>query len=63
MRFPFESDSNRASQTADTDVNSQREPVTYGIWPSALIVFGLGLTGVWVCFLGYLLFSLLGHTL
>ena len=23
------------------------------IWPTAVIAFGLGLTAVWICFLGY----------
>lgn len=61
--LPFKSGTHTTPPTADTNVDSAREPVTYGIWPSALIVFGVGLTAVWVCFLGYVLVSLVGHTL
>jgi hypothetical protein len=39
-----------AAPTAEARTST---PVIHRIWPVAVIAFGLGLTAVWMCLLGY----------
>jgi len=36
-------------------------PIFDRIWPPAIIAFGLGLTGTWICLLGYGLIIILSE--
>jgi hypothetical protein len=47
------SDVIRESGTFASVAQPARKLSVHQIWPTAVIGFGLGLTAVWICFLGY----------
>jgi len=53
MQSPSASVSAAPPLPAELSFDPAPEPVIHRIWPAAIIAFGLGLTVVWVCLLGY----------
>jgi hypothetical protein len=47
------SDATRESVAFASVVQPAHKLSVHEIWPTAVIGFGLGLTAVWICFLGY----------
>lgn len=56
---PPESVSAARPRTADLRSAPAPEPVILRIWLSTIIAFGLGLSALWLCLLGYGLFKIL----
>ena len=55
----YQPDTHEVDKKAPAKAYRKVKPVIGRIWPTVVIAFGLTLTVVWVCFLGYALIKII----
>jgi hypothetical protein len=59
LAIAYQPDSPETDKKAPAKASRKVKSVIHRIWPTAIIAFGLTLTVVWMCFLGYALVKII----